>query len=344
MIASNRRAAALLAWLVVCAWTAGCSAAQPLAEATSASAAASSSTQVSPSADLSASGEPTSVASPSEATPSAAPKPTNAPPDEPTRTPTPTPPPTPVPTPRPSLALLVGPYEPGGPWGMYITSGDQVDADVKLESVSITLSSCHLTHKVVPDAPGSHASTVNLTPKRTQSVALIDGLHTFTATCPSSAGTLTSRNIIQAMDRRPEKCLGFDFAASKITVSSLEELNDGIIGTWQGCVTNPWVPTYWVTMTFRADGTYSAVSTEVLDGQEMIAMYYGMDEDSPAKKYELNDLQANLKGVGDIDVVFDQGSVNRDDLRNVALMGDKLQFDYVHAGVYGPLTFRLHRS
>jgi hypothetical protein len=47
-----------------------------------------------------------------------------------------------------------------------------------------------LTDKIVPDKPGIAPSTVTLTPKATQSVSLIDGLHTFTATCPSSGGHL----------------------------------------------------------------------------------------------------------------------------------------------------------
>ena len=59
----------------------------------------------------------------------------------------------------------------------------------------------------------------------------------------------------------------------------------------EGCVTTPSVVPYWVEFTLRSDGTYSAVSSERLDGQEMNAMYYGTEEDSPNKRWALNDIQ-----------------------------------------------------
>ena len=73
------------------------------------------------------------------------------------------------------------------------------------------------------------------------------------------------------------------------------------MGTWVGCVTTPWVPRYWVTITFRADGTYSGFA-EKAAGQP--AFYYGTDEDMAEKQYELNDLQDDLEGIGQIDIVF----------------------------------------
>jgi hypothetical protein len=76
----------------------------------------------------------------------------------------------------------------------------------------------------------------------------------------------------------------------------------------------------------------------------MIAMYYGMDEDSPLKTYSMTYFQASRLGIGQIDVVFDVGSVTRDELRNVRLMGDKLEFEMFHLGQYGPLTFQLNRA
>src|SRR5262249_15221344 len=136
------------------------------------------------------------------------------------------------------------------------------------------------------------------------------------------------------------------FPTGPITASTLDEFNAGMVGTWQGCVTTPtgWVPKYWVTMTFRSDGTYSARSDEVLDGQHMIAMYYGTDEDSPDKVWHLVDVHADGTASGTIDIVFDVGSVNRDDIRQIRLMGDKLQFEYWHFNTYGPVIFQLKRS
>ena len=75
----------------------------------------------------------------------------------------------------------------------------------------------------------------------------------------------------------------------------------------------------------------------------MFGMYYGTDADSPRKIYSLDDFQANDKGVGTIDTYFSESSVTRDDLRNIALMGDDLQFEFWHLG-HGPLVYQLKRS
>src|SRR5688500_4178125 len=82
----------------------------------------------------------------------------------------------------------------------------------------------------------------------------------------------------------PSACDGFTFSpAGAVSVDSLAELEDGIVGTWAGCATTPWVPRYWVTITFRADGTYSGFAEE---GRGP-AFYYGTDEDMYEKLYEL---------------------------------------------------------
>jgi hypothetical protein len=141
----------------------------------------------------------------------------------------------------------------------------------------------------------------------------------------------------------PEACRGFAFPAAPITVGSLAELQSGFQGTWIGCVTTPWEPRYWVTITFRDDGTYSAASQANQLGNWQPAFYYGTDEDSPAKLYELNDLQDSLKGIGQIDIVFSADSINRGELRNIKLMGSQLEFEFFHRGEYGPLTYRLYR-
>jgi hypothetical protein len=173
---------------------------------------------------------------------------------------------------------------------------------------------------------------------------MIDGTHTFAATCPSSSGRLQETLRVTAMDGKPEACRDFEFSRDAITPASFDELASGMAGTWIGCVTTPWTPMYNVMVRFNADGTYSAVSDEILDGTEMIALYYGMDEDSSKKRYALTDLQASGLGIGEIDVVFDVGTTVRDELRNVRLMGDKLEFEMFHFGEYGPVTFQLHRA
>jgi hypothetical protein len=115
----------------------------------------------------------------------------------------------------------------------------------------------------------------------------------------------------------------------------------GMIGSWEGCVTTPWTSVHHVAVTFRADGTYSAVTTESLDDSSGPAFYYGTDEDSPEKLYRVNDLQDSGKGGGEIDVHFWPGNSVRDELRNTKLIGDKLEFELFHFHVYGPVTVRL---
>ena len=141
----------------------------------------------------------------------------------------------------------------------------------------------------------------------------------------------------------PEACLDFGFATADITIQSLAELQGGMLGTWAGCVTTPWVPPYWVTITFRDDGTYSGVAQPDQLGDWQPAFYYGTDEDSPEKRYELIGLQDSLKGVGQIDIFFSEGNTNRGYLPSIKLMGDQLEFEFFHRGQYGPLTYRLYR-
>lgn len=116
-----------------------------------------------------------------------------------------------------------------------------------------------------------------------------------------------------------------------------------MVGTWVGCVTTPWTNPYWITVSFRPDGTYSAQAHENRDDLASSAFYYGSDADSPLKVYELNDLQADLEAVGQIDILFDVGTVTRDELRNIRLMDDQLEFEFFHFG-YGPLTYQLWRT
>jgi hypothetical protein len=140
----------------------------------------------------------------------------------------------------------------------------------------------------------------------------------------------------------PGSCDSFVFVPGPITVASLSELEAGIVGTWVGCLTTPWVEPYRVTITFREDGTYGGTAQEGSpDGNP--AFYYGSDDDSPEKRYEINDLQDDLEGIGQIEIWFWEGNTNRGDLRNIRLMGDRLEFEFFHRGVYGPLTYRLSR-
>jgi hypothetical protein len=251
--------------------------------------------------------------------------------------------PYPTPEPQPSVAVQVGGM--GGEVGFRIQEGSPSVQDVlHLITQDLDRSKCSLTQSYEPDDPAVAPWTKKLRPFAQQKVTLTDGRHTFVAICPSSSGKLRASVRAIAMDGKPEACKDFEFVRDDISVSSYEEITAGIVGTWEGCVGTPWTPLYAVSVTLREDGTYSAKSDEVLDGTKMIAMYYGMDEDSSLKTYSITDFQASGLGIGQIDLVFDVGSVTRDELRNVRLMGDKLEFEMFHLGQYGPLTFQLNRA
>jgi hypothetical protein len=225
-----------------------------------------------------------------------------------------------------------------------VAPGGTADVRVTLRTTDLDQERCSLVHLIAPDAPGSAASEASLPPVDVQTVALIDGLHGFRVTCPSSAGLLTAETGILAADGAPERCAGWEFSKDAVSVTTVDELTAGMVGSWHGCVDTPWVPTYWVDLAFRADGTYSSVASEVLDGSKQPAMYYGTDADDPDKVWRIDDLQDSGLGVGIIDIVFGGDSENRDEISAIRLMGDRLEFEMMHRGAYGPLVFQLVRD
>jgi hypothetical protein len=242
----------------------------------------------------------------------------------------------------PQMNLLIDGKE--GDASFYLPTGETFAAVLQFPTQDLEESDCSLTESYEPDDPKGTPWTVSLEPVPVQSVAMADGRHTFVATCATEMGPISAmvRGIV--MDQKAEACRDFEFARDEISVSTLEELTSGVVGTWKGCVTTRWTPMYEVTVTLRDDGTYSATTTEVLDGSPMVAMYYGTDDDYPSKVYALNDLQDSLLGVGQIDLAFGPEPAMRDGLRNVRLMGDKLEFELFHMEQYGPITFQLYRA
>ena len=228
--------------------------------------------------------------------------------------------------------------------GFFVGDDDAVDVELELQATDLDPSTCTLTRAFEPDDPDGSPSIESLRPVPVQTVTLADGQYTFVVRCPSSAGEQTAQVRAMGFDARPEACRDFEFVRSDISVNTYEELRAGVVGTWEGCVTTPWVPVYHVTVSLREDGTYSAKSGEVLDGQEMLALYYGTDDDNSSKVYAINDLQDSRLGVGQIDISFAPAPAIRDSLRNVRLMGDKLEFEVFHFEKYGPITFQLYRQ
>jgi hypothetical protein len=244
----------------------------------------------------------------------------------------------PTPEPDPSVAVQVGGM--GGDAGFYIRDGTTVKDVLHLITRDLDRSKCSLTQSYEPDDASVAAWTKTLRPLAEQEVTLTDGWHTFAASCPSSSGKLKATVRAIAMDGKPEACKDFEFVRDDISVSSYEELTLGMVGTWEGCVATPWTPLFSVSLVLSQDGAFSAKTDEALDGNKMVALYYPSDES--AKTFQINDFQASRLGIGQIDVGSDPTSPARLDLRNVRLMGDKLEFE-VFNGEYGPVTFRVNR-
>ena len=285
---------------------------------------------------------------PPTAVPDPTPSPTAKPTPKPIATPKPTPKATPVPTatptPNPRVKLIVRDVQHGYERTLFpISKGSSVAVIVELIVTDLDRSTCSLMQVTKPDDPAVAPRNIVLSPLATQTVDIFDGWNTFNASCPSDIGPVGASIRATVRDGQPEACKGFEFTRDDISAASFDDLQTGIIGTWVGCATTPWTPMYKVTFVFHTDGSYSAKSGESLDGQRMVALYYGTDKDSPLKRYALTDFQASGLGLGEIDVDFGSGSVVRDDLRNIRLMGDKLEFEMFHFGSYGPITFRLNR-
>jgi hypothetical protein len=272
----------------------------------------------------------------------------------PTSTPTPTPAPTPAPTPTPMATALVPTAAPTAtaipatPAPTQPTSVAAVELPIGLEAMTITEDL-----RVRPTEGLGAAPYAQLLPKGTLLTLaegpVVNSGYTWYRVVDLSIAVEAEIHegwiAVADRDGTPwigptlEGCLTLVFEPTEIRVETLAELTDGMVGTWLGCSVTPWTPPYPVVVTFRGDGTYSGHA--LVPGAP--AFYYGTDEDSPEKLYAVNDLQDSLRGIGQIDIVFESGNTNRGDLRNIELMGDQLQFEFFHRGQYGPLVYRLYR-
>lgn len=127
--------------------------------------------------------------------------------------------------------------------------------------------------------------------------------------------------------------------------TELERLHDGMVGTWEGVSASPWFehpPGTPVRFVFRGDGTYSATCQGACT-----ALYYGTDQDDPAKRWELQDVWANGQGFGRLHVVFDPATVLQGEISAIELGPDatELRFEFwrTWGGRYGPLVYDLYR-
>ncbi len=224
---------------------------------------------------------------------------------------------------------------------------DQKTKDVTFEIITknVDLNTCRVVHESILDDGGAKQNET-LKATASQKVVLRDGTYSIHTTCKVNGQDRTITMKGRVADRQPKVCKGFSFSEGAVSVSNIEELKSQMVGRWQGCIFTPWVPAYFVTIDFFADGTYQAITDEVLDGIAMNAMYYGTEEPTPLKKYYLDYFQ-NGHGTGQIDIAFTTaGNTNRGSLSNIKITdgGNILSFEFFHRSQYGPLIFKLNRQ
>jgi hypothetical protein len=134
---------------------------------------------------------------------------------------------------------------------------------------------------------------------------------------------------------------------------TFDEVKDGIIGTWRGCMFDPWSSKpFEVEFVFKADGTYESRNIEISKNPNTLrtnpALYYGSDANLPGKKFELKNQLTNGEVEGDLYIAFsasNDGAV-LDKIRSVSLSadGNKLYFEVIHLSNYGPLRYKLEKQ
>ena len=91
------------------------------------------------------------------------------------------------------------------------------------------------------------------------------------------------------------------------TAEKLRAVQTALPGHWHGEAKTSWTTPYLIDLTFREDGTYSAVCSNI-PAECCTAFSYGTDDDTPLKRYHPLDAKL-LAGdvVGKIDIVFEYG-------------------------------------
>lgn len=138
-----------------------------------------------------------------------------------------------------------------------------------------------------------------------------------------------------------------------VATSDAAELLAGIQaampGRWEGLATSPWTTPYRVELSFTADGHYSGRCTEV-SSDCCLAFYYGSDDDTPIKRYRVEDATLSGNVFGEIDIAFayddeyglpawqgELSHIQRD------ASGNGLRFSFATSDGYGPVEYDLRR-
>jgi hypothetical protein len=216
-------------------------------------------------------------------------------------------------------------------------TGRHAPVDLLVESENVKLSDCSIAHKYVPDDSWEPTTSQTLSAKASQPLDLYDGDHSFTIKCSTGGKQLEANKIVRVYDQLPEQCRDFQFTAGTVDNSNLKS---GIVGVWEGCTSqfSFWPPTY-VRIEFRSDGSYSAVSNEVLDGLNMWGVIGYSDDDHSDKTYIVNN--SDSAGTLYIPAMHSNVVVSKP-LNNIKLMGNKLSFDLYYSS--SAATYRLERK
>lgn len=185
---------------------------------------------------------------------------------------------------------------------------------------------------------------------------------------PAEPGRYWAQLTMEYQDQRIQVLVLVVVLEGKSDSAPLDWFKQGIVGEWKGAVVTPWIAPYGIEMVFRADGNYSSrglgpispdspsllaepapVDTGVPDSTGPATwispgLYYGSDEDSPLKTYNLDDVDASGNASGEI-VVYFAPTTTVDELRHVRLSEDKtrLSFDLWHLG-HGPIKVEMVRE
>lgn len=136
---------------------------------------------------------------------------------------------------------------------------------------------------------------------------------------------------------------------SVVEKAAWDRIRTGMVGDWYGIVSTPWTSPYVVTLSFDEALSYSA-ECAWSSNQCCVAFYYGTDDDSDLKRFELDRVTDDGHAFGELDVIYGmsgaysesgyQGTL--EDLELDATL-DRMRFDFMYGGTYGPLHFELER-
>jgi hypothetical protein len=140
------------------------------------------------------------------------------------------------------------------------------------------------------------------------------------------------------------------FAATTDAAELLAGVQAAMPGRWKGLATTPWTTPYQVEIRFTADGHYSGRCTE-LPSDCCQAFYYGSDDDTPIKRYRVDDATLSGDVFGEIDIAFayddeyglpawqgELSSIERD------ASGNGLRFSFARSDGYGRIEYDLRRA